>query len=164
MSAVANASGPAPVAAAATDFPGRFSDFPGFTQLLLSHNLLTGRCERMSVSGSAYGEESQLRRSSTTGWGRRHQRAAGNRRHRPGRLILAAAAAGLVAAMTGAAPALAAPQGRAAAATPASTPYWTTVKLHGHLIKVHPHGRFGVVHKIGQRHRPQAGSNLVYNG
>ena len=105
-----------------------------------------------------------MRRSSTTGWGRRHERAAGNRRHRPGRLILAAAAAGLVAAMTGAAPALAAPQGRAAAATPASTPYWTTVKLHGHLIKVHPHGRFGVVHKIGQRHRPRAGSNLVYNG
>src|SRR5712671_6544776 len=91
------------------DFPGRFSGFSGFTQLLLSHNLLTGRCGRMSVSGSAYGEESQLRRSSTTGWGRRHERAAGNRRHRPGRLILAAAAAGLVAAMTGAAPALAAP-------------------------------------------------------
>jgi hypothetical protein len=107
-----------------------------------------------------------LRRSSTTGWGRRHERTAGNRRRRPGRLILAAAAAGLVAAMTGAAPALAAPQGRTAAATPASTPYWTTVKLHGHLIKVHPHGRFGVVHEKGRAGRaaPQAGSNLVYNG
>jgi hypothetical protein len=69
--------------------------------------------------------------------------------------------------MTGAVPALAAPLGTATAATPAGTiPYWTTVKLHGHLIKVHPHGRFGIVHQIGrgQPARPSLSSNLVYNG
>ena len=103
---------------------------------------------------------------------RRHERADGLPRHRSRRLILAgAAAASLAAATAGAGPALAAPvkaAGTARTAVPGGTaPYWTTVALHGHQIKVHPHGRFGVVHETGRqaaRRAPQAGSNLIYNG
>jgi hypothetical protein len=112
-------------------------------------------------------EEYQLRRFSIRSRGRGHERPAGDLRHRPGRLTLAAAvAAGTVAAMAGAAvPAMAAPHAAATGTAGATTPYWTTVKLHGHLIKVHPHGRFGVVHQTGHRKaQPQAGSNLQYYG
>lgn len=112
-----------------------------------------------------------MRLPKTTRRSRRHERAAGLPWPRSRRLILAgAAAASLAAATAGAAPALAAPARPAGtASTTAATrtaPYWTTITLHGHLIKVHPHGRFGVVNEIGRQpaRRPRGGSNLLYNG
>jgi hypothetical protein len=112
-----------------------------------------------------------VRLPTTTRRSRRHERADGLPWHRSRRLILAgAAAASLAAATAGAAPALAAPARPAGtASTTAATstaPYWTAITLHGHLIKVHPHGRFGVVHEIGLQpaRRPRAGHNLLYNG
>jgi serine protease len=49
---------------------------------------------------------------------------------------------------------------------PAPAHYWTMVGLHGHVIKVHTHGRFGVVPLMhrGRNAIPQAGGNLLYNG
>lgn len=107
-----------------------------------------------------------------------YERADGLPRRRSRRLILAgAAAAGLVAATAQAGPAVAAPGAPAQTARPAGTsapaaatgtaPYWTTITLHGHRIRVHPHGRFGVVPEVGHqalRRQPQAGGNLIYNG
>jgi serine protease len=67
--------------------------------------------------------------------------------------------------MAGAAPALAAPSGSRAAAPAGVRPHWTSVRLHGHLIRVRPHGRFGIVPLRGHKPpRPAAGSNLAYNG
>ena len=90
------------------------------------------------------------------------------RRGRSGRLTIIALAAAAVAALTGAAPAL------AASPAPASVPHahtgsqahlrWTLVRLHGHEIRVRPHGRFGIVPQRGHRRLPQASGNLLYNG
>jgi serine protease len=98
---------------------------------------------------------------------RRRGRAAGDPRRRPGRLLLIAlaAATALAGALAGAAPALAAAP-RAKAPAPAGRHlHWTLVRLHGHTIRVRPHGRFGVVPQFHRGLRPQAsGGQLVYNG
>lgn len=52
----------------------------------------------------------------------------------------------------------------AAPATQGPNPYWHKVRLHGHTILVHRHGRYGVVPNRHRRLLPQAGSNLLYNG
>ncbi len=97
--------------------------------------------------------------------------------HRRGRLVLTAmaAAAALVAATAPAAPGLAAAPAMAAAqaaaappprtSAPIAHPHWTVVHLHGHKIRVRPHGRFGIVPQIHQGRRvPLSGGNLAYNG
>lgn len=44
--------------------------------------------------------------------------------------------------------------------------YWTEVRLHNHLFKVHTHGRFGIIPmRHGHIHiTAQPGDNLLYNG